>query len=50
MSVEENDNQVDEVYREREIGYKFGTRNEYEKEYNTGAMLATRRRKVKGLE
>lgn len=38
MCVEEDDEQMDEMYREREIGYKFGSRNEDEKKYDTGTM------------
>ena len=35
MCVEKDDDQVDEVYRERKVGDKFGAGNEDEEEYNT---------------
>jgi hypothetical protein len=35
MGVEEDDEQVDKVYREREVGDEFGARNKDEEEYDT---------------
>ena len=36
MGVEEDDEQVDEVYRERKVGDEFGARDKDEEKYNTG--------------
>lgn len=39
MGVEEDDEQVDEVYRERKVGDEFGARDKDEEKYNTGQNI-----------